>query len=44
MHHAFALASCVVPPALRRTAALCAGINTGITIHTIRPVRPVVFA
>lgn len=40
----FALATSFVPLALRRPAACCAGITTGITTHTISPVRPVVFA
>ncbi|MET0548294.1 MAG: hypothetical protein ABW002_03355 [Xanthomonas sp.] len=33
-----------LPRSLRHVAALSAGITTGITTLTIRPVRPVVFA
>jgi hypothetical protein len=44
MPNVLALVTSFVPPALRCQAACCAGITTGITTHTIRPVRPVVFA
>jgi hypothetical protein len=46
MSTVFALVTSFVPPVLRRPAACRAGagITTGITTHTIRPVRPVVFA
>lgn len=44
MPNVLALVTHFVPPAFQRPAACSAGITTGITTHTIRPVRPVVFA
>ncbi|MFC6842122.1 hypothetical protein [Xanthomonas theicola] len=40
----FAFAASFVPSTLRRPATCCAGMTTGITTHTISPVRPIVFA
>ncbi|MBB6366120.1 threonine/homoserine/homoserine lactone efflux protein [Xanthomonas sacchari] len=39
-----ALIAISLPRSLRHAAAVAAGITTGITTLTIRPVRPVVFA